>query len=529
MATDIINSANLTPQETLQVPTYQPTPVDPNIAQGALASVAGQYEAVNKQLEQAQREQEANRASQNDLSSALMGKTADVQSFQRTTGVDAANDVLVQQATQLADLNAQASTLNREAQAIPIQVQNESMGRGRTGAGIAPIESARLRDNALKALSIAQQSDIAAAALTGSQLKLQAAKDKAQQMVDLKYKPLEDQLALKKQQYELNKDVLSSIDKKRTETLNAAIKEEERQLADKKELEKGIQNIATTLRGYGISDSIVKDVLSSKDISEAIIKAGNNLQDPRAKLELQSIKAEIALKQAQARKVEREAQLTKEPTQKEKTAMVTAITQAKASAQAAQEKIESIDALLSLDTGISSRVGTSFMSRGIAGPALTSAAVGAGVASVVPGVGTAVGGLAGGIVGASKGIASSLSGQGQQVSGAVHRITHGLTLDKLIEAKKNGATFGALTIPELTMLAASATELNDWEIKDKNGNPTGYWNVDEKTFRSKVKEIQDFSRKAILQSQGTLIAPDESLELDSLFAPEEPTANQYYQ
>lgn len=264
-----INSQNLAQGASVKIPTYQPTPVDPNIAQGAIASVAGQYEAVNKQLEQAQADQKAQAESQLSLQSALIGKTADTQAFQETAGVNAANDTVRQYATQLADLNAQASTLNREAQAIPIQVQNESVGRGRTGAGIAPIESARLRDNALKALSIAQQADIASAALTGSQLKLQAAKDKAQQMVDLKYKPLEDQLALKKQQYDLNKDILSQIDKKRTEALNLAIKKEERDLEEKKNNEKGISDLVTNASAQGAPADLRARAAKAKTPMEA--------------------------------------------------------------------------------------------------------------------------------------------------------------------------------------------------------------------------------------------------------------------
>ena len=272
MATDYttINSQNLTQTPSVKLPTYQPTPIDPNITQSALASVAGQYEAVNKQLEQVQREQEANRASQNDLSSALMGKTADAQSFQQTAGVDAANNTLMQQATQLADLNAQAQSLQREAQAIPIQVENESMGRGRTAAGVAPIQTARLRDNALRALSIAQQSDVASAALTGSQIRLQAAKDKAQQMVDLKYKPIEDALAIKKEQYELNKDVLASVDKKRTEALSAAIKKEERELEEKKANEKGIADLVMNAAGQGAPEELRVRAAKAKTPMEAV-------------------------------------------------------------------------------------------------------------------------------------------------------------------------------------------------------------------------------------------------------------------
>lgn len=298
MATDYttINSQNLAQNPSLQVPTYQPAPVDPNIAQGALASVAGQYEAINKQQEQAQAEQKMQAESNLNLQSALLNKTADTQSFQETAGVSSARDAQNQYVQQLADLNAQASSLQREAQAIPIQLENESVGRGRTAAGVAPIQTARLRDNALKALSIAQQSDIASAALTGSQLNLQAAKDKAQQMVDLKYKPLEDQLAIKKEQYELNKDVLSSIDKKRTEALNAMIKKEERDIAEAKANEKGVSDLVTNAAGQGAPEDIRARAAKAKTPMEAAnilgVYAGDYLKNEKIRAEIRKMDAE---------------------------------------------------------------------------------------------------------------------------------------------------------------------------------------------------------------------------------------------
>lgn len=271
MATDVINSANLTPQATLQVPTFQPTPVDPSIATSAIASVAGQASAFTEQQRQKEAELQANRDSQNSISAALLGKTADTQAFQEQAGVNTETAKLNTYAQQLADLNAQASSLQREAQAIPIanRLQYQSGGIAGTESQVQNVNYDQLQQNALKALSIAQQSDIAAAALTGSQLKLQAAKDKAQQMVDLKYKPLEDQLAIKKQQYELNKDILSQIDKKRTEALNLAIKKEERDLEEKKNNEKGISDLVTNASAQGAPADLRDRAAKAKTPMEA--------------------------------------------------------------------------------------------------------------------------------------------------------------------------------------------------------------------------------------------------------------------
>lgn len=164
------------------------------------------------------------------LMESLVGKTADIQSANESSGLNSATK-------QLNELNAQAQLLNREAQAIPLQTQQRNANTGATDVGVAPQTTEALRNNAIKALSIAQQTDIATANYI-------AAKDKAQQIIDIKYKPIEDLLAIKKQQYEFNKDTLEKIDKKRADALDIAIKKEERDLNDKKNLQDTYSKLA---------------------------------------------------------------------------------------------------------------------------------------------------------------------------------------------------------------------------------------------------------------------------------------------
>lgn len=267
---NVITASSLQPVQALTLP---PTPTDTTdysqYIAPTLTSLAGDSKTLDTQLNTAQRSQADAAQKQLDIMGLLTGKTADTQAAQEAAGVTTETTNLNKYAEQLANLNAQASALNREAQAVPLQVQQESQGRGRTEAGIAPIQTARLRENAIKALSIGQQADIAAAAATGSQLRLNAAKEKAQQVVDLKYKPLEDQLAILKQQYELNKDLLSSIDKKRTESLNAAIKKEETLLAERKANEKAISGLVVNASSQGAPQDIVSRASKAKTEAEA--------------------------------------------------------------------------------------------------------------------------------------------------------------------------------------------------------------------------------------------------------------------
>jgi hypothetical protein len=85
-------------------------------------------------------------------------------------------------------------------------------------------------------------------------------------------------------------------------------------------------------------------------------------------------------------------------------------------------------------------------------------------------------------------------GKSADFTGAVKQLTDSLTMDNLIKAKQNGATFGALSDGERRMLAASATKLNEWEIKGKDGLPTGKWRAREDSVRNELKKIQDFAK-----------------------------------
>jgi hypothetical protein len=52
------------------------------------------------------------------------------------------------------DLSARLKALQNEANAIPLQLQQESIGRGITAGGLQPIQTAALRNNAIQALSV---------------------------------------------------------------------------------------------------------------------------------------------------------------------------------------------------------------------------------------------------------------------------------------------------------------------------------------------------------------------------------------
>jgi hypothetical protein len=95
----------------------------------------------------------------------------------------------------------------------------------------------------------------------------------------------------------------------------------------------------------------------------------------------------------------------------------------------------------------------------------------------------------------------------------VQQLTSQLTLDSLIRAKAQGATFGALSEGELNILAGSASKLNTWAIKDGKGNVKGY-NTTEKSFRAELDKINNFAKLDYVlkggdpNSVGVVVHPD---------------------
>lgn len=303
-----ISSANLAPT-TPTVVTNPPVDTTNHnaITSSVTQSVMDQYKTLNDKQNTAQTGQTDLSKSITDLLGSEATKTADTQAANTASGVDTATADQNRYSQQLADLNAQASSLNREAQAIPIQVQQKNSGMMANDAGLQAETTGKLRENALKALSIGQQADIASAALTGSGIRLQAAKDKAQQIVDLKYKPIEAQIAAKQQQYNLNKDALDEIDKKRSEAVQASIDKEKTDAANAKAIETANTNMILNAQVQGASPSVVAAAKKLADAGGNQLEVGNALGAYAGdNLGTQLKKAQIVEAQANAAKTRAE-------------------------------------------------------------------------------------------------------------------------------------------------------------------------------------------------------------------------------
>lgn len=100
--------------------------------------------------------------------------------------------------------------------------------------------------------------------------------------------------------------------------------------------------------------------------------------------------------------------------------------------------------------------------------------------------------------------ADVMSGDVSNFIGTVDSLTKGLTIDTLVEAKANGATFGALNAQEFSTIADSATKINSWRRTSGDGDnvKTSHFAASERDFKKEVDRLVYFAKKDYLLKGG---------------------------
>ena len=102
---------------------------------------------------------------------------------------------------------------------------------------------------------------------------------------------------------------------------------------------------------------------------------------------------------------------------------------------------------------------------------------------------------------------------------SVDQLTKEMTLDNLIKAKEEGATFGALSEGELKLLSDSASRINSWRVEDDGR--TEHFDASQKDFIEELATISfymkldAFKRGSSPESLGGVTAEDGSVWLDN--------------
>lgn len=257
----------------------------------------------------------------------------------------------------------------------------------------------------------------------------------AQSLIDkkvaLKFADVQANIDALKFIYDENKDRLTTEEKN---LLDERIKREDRsyELAKNEfeDLEKQKIDLVKNAQANGASNQVMSAIMQSKNIEEAYRNAGRF-----------GVSIDDKIRQAQLNKIRTELSNLNLSEEEADVASETA------------DRVSNIDTILNND-GLSSAVGVNAVAR--------------------------------------RGFLRA--GKKQDFIAGVEQLTGKLTLQSLIDAKKNGATFGALSDSELKILAGSATRIGTWAKKDKNGNIVGY-KVSEQAFKNELNKIKELAKK----------------------------------
>lgn len=511
-----INSQSLAQTPSVDFETPQQTPIFPV---GSLS-----FEAPQQELTQPEQQVQGFSETIQQLNQRLLGQSAEQARQEEARGIP-------QLTQQFTDLSSRLSALQAESQAIPLQIQQESIGRGRTRGGVEPIQTARLRENAIQALSTASL-------LEATRGNLATAQSLADRAVAQKYDPIREQIAVAQRNLDLVKEspAFTVAEKNRALQTQLALQDRQRVIEKQAQEEKGIQEAARIALQNGAPVDVAENILNtSKSINDAYIKAGQYLRDPQAKVELENARLRNVLTRAQIDKTNTEnyylklyggmtpseyAKYQKEQDEAIKNAK-TEEEQNRLRAQSLGEKISLLEGITN-SSGLNSAVGTNAFSRNLTGRVASGAAgaaAGFAAGSFLPGIGNIVGGVVGGITGLALGSPDQITGEQQNFIGAVEQMISQEFLDSLVEVKAAGGTFGSLDKGERDALTNAATKIGSWRIREGNedsGKVLGY-NIDQDNFVAEVNTILELARLAEQRATGKLYTAEEQQVLDDVF------------
>jgi len=255
-----VTGASLAPSPSVnyQAPQDQPVTVTPDTVDSTVPDLA--------LTEQEKRQSDLSKQIQ-DLTNGLLGQVQYQSEQELAQGLPGLKETQKSISKQI--LALQADTKN-----IPEQLQAESVGRNRTIAGIAPLETARLRDNSLKA-------NILGAQLAASQLDVASAEEYVQKALKIKYGPIEEEIKVKKANLQMIIDDpnTSLQDKNRAKKQKEAQDKIEKAEAQNKDTENKIYNILIEAAKNGADAVTQKRIKEAKSPADAIAAAGRFISD----------------------------------------------------------------------------------------------------------------------------------------------------------------------------------------------------------------------------------------------------------
>lgn len=166
------------------------------------------------------------------------------------------------------DLTNRFNTLKAQQDMIPLQIQQESIGRGRTAGGVAPLETARLRNNAIDALTTG-------ALLQASQGNITTAQTLIDRAVAQKFDPIREQISILERNLKIIKESpeYSLEDKNRAE-MQLAVQEQKKAALDQEQADrKEILTLAAEAAKFGATSEEIMAISQAGSVEEAMAMA----------------------------------------------------------------------------------------------------------------------------------------------------------------------------------------------------------------------------------------------------------------
>jgi hypothetical protein len=162
------------------------------------------------------------------------------------------------------DLEARLNILKNENASIPLLMQQQAEGRGITAGGLRPLETARLRENAIQALSTASM-------LEASRGNIATAQTLVDRAVAQKYGPIKEQIDVLTKNLQLIKDspAYSLADKNRAQKQLEIQEAKKAEIAKQEENERAILGVATEAAKFGVDAATLEKIRNAKDLTEA--------------------------------------------------------------------------------------------------------------------------------------------------------------------------------------------------------------------------------------------------------------------
>lgn len=321
--------------------TVTPSPLsNPDVSyQGLLESLTNQENQANAQAQAIEKQNASIQTRSSSILEKLGLRTATQQQKETQLGVPQLSETVRTYRTNLANLEGQAATMRE-------RVTEANRATGRSGYDLNLIESGAQRTNAIDRISTASL-------LQAAQGNLADARAEAERATNLEFEPKEVELKMLQQQLADNKDMLTRYDSKATAALENKLRVQEKQIALGKEESKAKRELVLQAVQFGVDQNTLSKMQKAGSIDEAISIAGSKLRDPKAVLELQRIKLDMALTNAQISN--QYDQIRSRKAEDAQKASLGGLTPAEARTQAKEQKEAQAQKKAGAETAISTR------------------------------------------------------------------------------------------------------------------------------------------------------------------------------